>query len=272
MPVPLDWHHPNGPKIELAVIRHLASGPEPRIGSLFFNPGGPGDSGVAAMFERGDALDTLTEGRFDIVSWDIRGTGGSAPVRCFDDPAERASFWQGLPVPTTRPEQRRYFAKTITLAQLCGVQNGDLLAHISTADTARDLDHLRRLVGDQRLTYLGESYGTHIGQTYANMFPNRVRAMALDGLVDSVAAAAGLEPVLASSLVDTDRVFRQFLKLCEAAGPEQCALAGHGPVAERVEQLLERVREAPIPAPDASPPGVLTYGEMLTALKFNGLP
>jgi pimeloyl-ACP methyl ester carboxylesterase len=80
VPVPLDWHDPGGPTITLAVIRHLASRPEQRIGSLFFNPGGPGDSGVAAVAERGQALDSLTGGRFDVVGWDIRGSAASAPV------------------------------------------------------------------------------------------------------------------------------------------------------------------------------------------------
>jgi pimeloyl-ACP methyl ester carboxylesterase len=273
VPVPLDWAHPNGPTITLSVIRHLASRPEQRIGSLFVNPGGPGDSGVGYVAERGEALDAMTVGRFDIVAWDIRGgAGGSAPVSCFADANERASFWQDLPVPTTRQDERRYLAKTTALAQRCGAQNGELLAHISTADTARDLDHLRRLVGDRRLTYFGESYGTLIGQTYANLFPRRVRAMALDGVVDAVAAAAGTEAVAASSLADTDRVFRRFLKLCQAAGPDRCALAGHGPVAPRVNRLLERLRHAPIPAPSATPPGELTYGEALTALKYEGVP
>ena len=115
----------------LAVIRHLARGPEQRIGSLFFNPGGPGDSGVAAVAERGEALDALTAGRFDIVGWDIRGSAGSSPVLCFADASERASFWQGLPVPTTRTEQRRYLAKTVALAQRCGARNDGLLAHIT---------------------------------------------------------------------------------------------------------------------------------------------
>jgi pimeloyl-ACP methyl ester carboxylesterase len=273
VPVPLDWAHPGGPRIDLAVARHLASRPEQRVGSLFVNPGGPGDSGVAYVAERGEALDAMTGGRFDIVGWDIRGgAGASAPVTCFADASERASFWEGLPVPTTRAEERRYLAKTIELAQRCGEGNGELLAHISTADTARDLDHLRRLVGDRRLTYFGESYGTLIGQTYANLFPRRVRAMALDGVVDPVAAATGAEAVLASGLADTDRVFRRFLALCEAAGPDQCALAGHGPVAPRVNRLLRRLRHAPIPAPSANPPGELTYGEALTALKLEGVP
>jgi pimeloyl-ACP methyl ester carboxylesterase len=273
VPVPLDWAHPGGPTITLSVARHLASRPEQRIGSLFVNPGGPGDTGVGYVAERGEALDALTQGRFDIVGWDIRGgAGGSAPVTCFADAGERASFWEDLPIPTTRAEERRYLAKTIALAQRCGERNGELLAHISTADTARDLDHLRRLVGDRRLTYFGESYGTLIGQTYANLFPHRVRAMALDGVVDPVAAAASTEAVLASGLADTDRVFREFLRLCEAAGPDRCALAGHGPVAPRVNRLLRRLRHAPIPAPSATPPGELTYGEALTALKYEGVP
>ena len=273
VPVPLDWAHPNGPTIALAVARHLASHPEQRIGSLFVNPGGPGDSGVSEVAGRGQDLDAMTGGRFDIVGWDIRGgAGASAPVRCFADAGERAAFWQDLPVPTTRAEQRRYLAKTIALARRCGEQNGELLAHISTADTARDLDYLRRLVGDRQLTYFGESFGTLIGQTYANLFPRRVRAMALDGLIDPVASAAGTEAVAASGLADTDRVFHQFLRLCQAAGPDRCALAGHGPVAPRVNQLLNQLRQAPIPAPSADPPGELTYGEALTALKLAGLP
>ncbi len=273
VPVPLDWGHPNGPTIALAVARHLASHPKQRIGSLFINSGGPGDSGVGFAAERGQALDAMTGGRFDIVGWDLRGgAGASAPVRCFADASERAGFWQDLPVPTTRAEQRRYLAKTIALARRCGEQNGELLAHISTADTARDLNYLRRLVGDQQLTYFGESFGTLIGQTYANLFPRRVRAMALDSVVDPVASAAGTEAVAASGLADTDRVYHQFLRLCQAAGPGRCALAGHGPVAPRVNRLLSRLRQAPIPAPSADPPGELTYGEALTALKLAGLP
>jgi pimeloyl-ACP methyl ester carboxylesterase len=261
VPVPLDWRHPDGRRITLSVIRHLAGHPEHRIGSLFLAPSGPGDSGVAEIANRGEALDAMTEGRFDIVGWDIRGSWGSAPVRCFADASERANFWQGLPVPTTRSEERRYLAKTMAFAQRCGASNNELLAHIATADTVRDLDYLRRLVGDRKLTVFGESFGTLIGQTYANMFPRRVRAMALDGLIDPVASNAGMAAVLASGLADTDRVFRRFLALCEAAGPDRCALAGHGPVAPRVNRLLNRLRHHPIPAPSADPPGELTYGE-----------
>jgi pimeloyl-ACP methyl ester carboxylesterase len=273
VPVPLDWDKPRGRSITLAVVRHLASRPGERIGSLFLNPGGPGDSGVAAVTARGEALDALSGGRFDIVGWDPRGSGGSAPVSCFADPAERAAFWQDQPVPTTRADEHRYLAKTIGLARRCGQLNGELLAHLSTADTTRDLDHLRRVVGDRRLNFIGESTGTLIGLTYANLFPRRVRAMVLDGVEDPVRWTAGTASALAQSFTDTDRTWEQFLALCEAAGPDGCALAGHGTTAaERAEAVLARLRQAPIPAPSASPPGELTYGEALTLLKFAALP
>jgi pimeloyl-ACP methyl ester carboxylesterase len=266
--VPLDRSRPHGPVISLAVMRHLATDPARRIGSLFVNPGGPGDSGVDEVAARGASLDALTGGRFDIVGWDPRGSGRSAPVSCFAGPAERAAFWGDLPVPTTRADERRYLARTVELARRCGQRNGELLRHIATVDQVRDLDQLRALVGDRQLTFFGESNGTLMGQTYANMFPGRVRAMALDGIVDPIPYNRGTAAALASGLTDADLVWEKFLALCEAAGPSRCALAGHGPVAPRVEALLARVRRAPLPAPNATPPGVLTYGELITLAKF----
>jgi hypothetical protein len=130
--VPLDWRRPGGRKIALAVIRHLASHPAQRVGSLFLNPGGPADSGVRAVTDRGESLDAQTQGRFDVVSWDPRGSGDSAPVSCFRRPAERARFWNGLLTPTSRAEQRRYLAKTVAFARRCGALNRNLLRHIST--------------------------------------------------------------------------------------------------------------------------------------------
>jgi pimeloyl-ACP methyl ester carboxylesterase len=273
VPVPLDWARPAGHKIRLAVIRHRASRPEQRIGSLFFNPGGPGQSGVDAVTDAGPALDALGRGRFDVVSWDIRGSWRSAGVSCFPSARARARFWAGRPVPTTRREKRRYRAKTAVFARSCGARNGKrLLAHITTADTARDLDYLRRLVGDRRLTFAGQSAGTMIGQTYANMFPRRVRAMVLDGVVDPVAYSKGTAAWLASSLASVDREFGAFLSLCQTAGPDRCALAGDVPAVESARRLLADVRRSPLPAPSATPPGRLTYGELLTALKFAYLP
>jgi len=262
--VPLDWAHQGGRMITLSVIRHLASHSGQRIGSLFVNPGGPGDSGVDAVASQGEVLDAITGGRFDIVGWDPRGSGGSTPVSCFASSADREAFWQGMPVPTTRQDEQRYLAKSVALAQRCGARNGDLLAHISTADTARDLDYLRGLVGDSRLTFYGESTGSFLGETYANLFPHRVRAMALDGVEDPVSYTAGLATVLANILSSTDQVFHEFLRLCEQVGPARCALAGHGPVNKRVEGMLRQMRHHPIPAPSAEPPGACSRSAGLT--------
>jgi pimeloyl-ACP methyl ester carboxylesterase len=190
-------------------------------------------------------------------------------VTCFAGAAERAAFWGDVLVPSTRADERRYLARTVELARRCGQRNGALLAHISMADQVRDLDHLRRLAGDRRLTFFGESNGTLMGQTYANMFPGRVRAMALDGIVDPIPYNRGTAAALANGLTDTDLVWDQFVAACEAAGPTLCAMAGQGPVKPRVDALLARVRRAPLPAPNATPPGVLTYGELLAIAKFN---
>jgi pimeloyl-ACP methyl ester carboxylesterase len=262
--VPLDWARPHGRMIRLAVARHLATDPAHRVGSLLVNPGGPGDSGVDEVTDRGAELDARTEGRFDIVGWDPRGSGRSAPVSCFAGPAERAAFWGDLVVPTTRADEQRYLARTVALAKRCGERNGALLAHISMADQARDLDHLRALVGDRRLTFFGESNGTLMGQTYANLFPDRVRAMALDGIVDPIPYNRGTAAALAAGLTDADLVWDEFLARCQAAGADRCALAGHGPVAPRVEAFLARLRRAPM----ATSAGPLTYGEVVTLAKF----
>jgi pimeloyl-ACP methyl ester carboxylesterase len=163
-------------------------------------------------------LDALGQGRFDIVGWDLRGTGTNTAVRCFDDETARARFWGRTSIPTTRRESRRYLPETIAFARRCGERSGRLLRHISTADTARDLDYLRRLVGDARLTYLGISAGTFLGQTYVNMFPRRVRAMVLDGVLDPVAWTKGSATALSSQLTDTDLAFANFQSLCQTAG------------------------------------------------------
>ena len=120
MPVPLDWHHPRGPAITLAVIRHLASHPGQRTESLFLNSGGPGDSGVDAVAGRGEALDAITGGRFDVIGWDLRGTHRSPRVSCSASSRERTASWHGMPVPITRQDERRYLAKTVAMAWHCG--------------------------------------------------------------------------------------------------------------------------------------------------------
>jgi pimeloyl-ACP methyl ester carboxylesterase len=253
--VPLDWDDPGGRTISLAVIRHLASKRNERIGTLFINPGGPGDTGVGLVQGDPAGVDALGGGRFDVVSWDPRGTNASTRVLCFRSQREEALFWAGASIPLTTAASERFRLKTDELARRCGEVSGWLLPHISTADTARDLDHLRSLVGEGKLTYLGLSYGSYLGQTYANLFPDRVRAMLLNGIVDAVKYSRSAEARMAAAVATSDEVFVQFLSLCDRAGPERCALAGGGrTAADRVEELIERLKRAPIPAPGARPP------------------
>ena len=256
--VPLDWNHPRRSKITLAVIRHLASDPERRIGSLFWNPGGPGGS-LEQVRAEGKNFDAQFQGRFDIIGWDLRGTGESTHVRCFEGETAAEQFFRDWELPFTTSSSWRTLRKTAVLARRCRALSGPLLSYISTADSVRDLDYLRQLVGDQTLTYWGWSAGTFIGQTYANMFPGRVRAMALDGLVDAVDFTTGTEAWIVSMLSYTDKAWEGFLSLCDAAGPARCALAGHGSsAAARAERVLADLRRGPI--------GDLTYGDALTAI------
>lgn len=260
--VPLEWAAPDGATVELAVARHPATGD--RLGSLFFNPGGPGLSGVEALRARGDELSALGGGRFDIVSWDPRGSGGSAPVSCSD--GESATTYYGAaPVPADPGGQAALRTAAAEFATRCGAFNGTL-AHLTTAATARDLDRLRTLVGDPQVNFYGESYGSFLGQTYANLFPDRVRAMVLDGVVDPVVNTAGAEERLANSMTDTSLVFAEFGRLCRDAGPPRCAL----PDADTaLRDVLDRLTSAPLP----TPMGTLTYGDALVALhSYLGTP
>lgn len=264
VPVPLDWNYPNGAQIKLSVIRHRASKPELRIGTIFTNPGGPGDTGVGFVRGSGGDLDSFGAGRFDWIGWDPRGTYDSTPVHCFHSEALEAEFWKGVAIPSTPTESDSYVKLTRDLARKCGEVMGPVLSHISTTDTVRDLDRLRELVGEERITYVGLSYGTVIGQVYANMFPSRVRAMLLDGIVDPVQYMANAEARAANSSESTDEVFAKFLELCDLAGPDRCALSGHGESAtRRVHRLFDQAKRAPIAAPQADPPGVLLYSDLL---------
>jgi pimeloyl-ACP methyl ester carboxylesterase len=253
--VPLDYDHPAGRTISLALIRHLASTPKQEIGTFFVNPGGPGDSGLNLIKTAGGELDAFGGGRFDVVSWDPRGTNSSTRVDCFHTRAAEERFWAGVAYPENTAQSRRFVRKVAAWAKRCGLVSGWLMPHVSTADTARDLDHLRALLGEKKMTYVGLSYGSYIGETYANLFPQRVRAMLLEGLIDAPAYSKSAESRLAARMRDPDEVFENFLAICQKAGPRLCALAGGKETAcERVQRLLKRLRQRPIPAPGVYPP------------------
>ena len=266
--VPLDWDRPHGRTINLALARHLASKPDERIGTAFIDPGGPGDTGVGLVTGDPEGVDAIGGGRFDVVGWDPRGAQGSTRVRCFKSRRAEDRFWAGASFPTTRSQAKRAERRGAAVARRCGEVSGWLLPHISTADTARDLDHLRALMGEEKMTYIGLSYGSYIGQTYANLFPDRVRAIVLNGNVDPVRYARSAEARIAMWAEPADDVLREFLSLCDAAGPERCALAGGDePAAERWDRLRALAKRDPIPAPAANGTSLsrskLSYGDLL---------
>jgi pimeloyl-ACP methyl ester carboxylesterase len=264
--VPLNWSEVAGPKISLAVIRRPASKPAQRIGSLFVNFGGPGVSGVATVKGSGKSLDQLGDGRFDVVSWDPRGTGESTHISCFDSKGEEAKFW-GVPytVPVTAAEWRKRMPQAVAFAKRCTRRSRSLLRYDSTADTVRDLDHLRELLGEPQLNYRGISYGTFIGQTYANLFPDKVRAMILDGNIEPFEFTESVVAAMTGTNTGTDQVVQKFLQLCGKAGSKRCALANGGSPRRRFSRLVAQLKRGPIPAPKADPP-VLTYGDLLVNL------
>lgn len=127
VPVPLDWSDPGGEQINLAVIKQLASKPDQRIGTMFLDPGGPGDTGIGLIRGGGDDIDKWGDGRFDLIAWDPRGTHASSPVKCFATDADAATFWDGVALPSTPDESTVYAARMKDLAQRCGEAMGPLL-------------------------------------------------------------------------------------------------------------------------------------------------
>jgi pimeloyl-ACP methyl ester carboxylesterase len=203
--VPLNYADPTGATIEIALERHLAEDPSQRIGSLVINPGGPGVSGIDDF---SNELSVLTPGLlsdFDIVTFDPRGVQRSDPLTCGETPGAAPTSLPD-PVPDSMPAQQALLANDRSFAADCEKASGALLPYVGTVDVARDLDRLRIALGDAKLTFMGQSYGTLIGATYAEMFPTHIRAMVLDSAIDpnlsfnqiTLGQAEGFEGMLTS--------------------------------------------------------------------------
>src|SRR5262249_1553688 len=190
--VPLDYARPHERTISIALIKLPASDTANRIGSLFANPGGPGESGVDFIRHASTRLSAGIRASFDLIGFDPRGGAASTPVRWFDSVADQQAFFQDVPPFPVGPREERAFIETFEqFDELCKQRNSDLLPHMSTANAARDMDLLRQAVGDPKLSYLGFSYGTYLGTSYVNLFPDRVRAVVLDGAIEPVEWSTG---------------------------------------------------------------------------------
>jgi len=223
--VPLDYRRPAGPTIALAAIRLPARDPGARVGAVAVDFGGPGAPGVGGLRRLARRFEGL-RARLDVIAVDPRGVGGSAPVRC--------GPFDGQPVaPAGTPPGADFWTGATEAGRACLAGTGELLSHLSTANSARDLDLVRQGLGDAGLSVYGYSYGTYLGATYANLFPGRLRALVVDGALDLVANAAGA-PGSAERPVDVragvaagrEDALAGVLDACAAAGPARCAFAG----------------------------------------------
>ena len=263
--VPLDHDEPDGVTIDLGLVRRSADDPSQRRGTIFVNPGGPGGSGVGLVAFSGEQLfgDEVRE-QFDIVGFDPRGVVTSTPLQCFQDPDEFSlEVAPPFPWPETSFEYVQQRLANRQLADACEADAGPIIDHMSTAQVARDMDLLRRVVGDEQLNFVGYSYGSYLGNMYANLFPERVGALVIDGILDPVDWATGTDVdgdrVPISARLDSDvgaqDTLDEFFRLCDAAGPETCAFGPDS--AERYAALLDRVDRDPLVL------GVLESGEEL---------
>jgi pimeloyl-ACP methyl ester carboxylesterase len=254
--VPLDYDEPAGSSIRLALIRLKASNPKHKIGSLFLNPGGPGGSGVDMVRFGGRFLfSDKVRARFDLVGFDPRGIAASAPLRCFDTFEEALAVLAPMAFPVTSAEEQVWVEADRALADACAQRGNAIIDHMSTANVARDLDLLRRAVGDSRLSYAGYSYGSYLGATYANLFPNKVRALVVDGVLDPIAWSTGTDETRSlpfSTRLHSDQgayaTLRQFFSLCNDGGAN-CAFSEGSP-RRRYDELAERLRNDPVDFPD----------------------
>jgi pimeloyl-ACP methyl ester carboxylesterase len=247
--VPLDYDEPDGDTIEVSVLRVPATGD--RIGALFVNPGGPG--GIATDFAAQAAYilpEEITE-HFDIVGVDPRGTGASE-IDCGGDFAEL----YGVDYSIDSDEDREVLLDVSQeYVDGCNSKVGaDVLAHMGTNDVARDMDTVRELMGDDQMNYLGISYGTAIGQAYADLFPDKVRAMILDAVVEIGPSGADIAKTQA---VGFERALDAFAADCDSNS--DCPLAPDA--LAKVDELMAKVEQEPIPAePRDLGPGDLSIG------------
>lgn len=258
--VPLDYDAPRGAKTTLHLLKMPATGPQRRIGTLFVNPGGPGGPSSQFAPYAGELLGKRVAARFDVVGIDPRGTGLSGHATC----SGRLAPVPRVPYPHTDAEVTRQLAFDARLRRACAKHGSPLTGHVSTADNARDMDLLRRALGDDRLSYYGISYGTYLGATYAAMFPDRVRALVVDGVLDPVAWSTGnpgqrkVTTPFTTRIASAPGTYRALIAAfaaCRKAGEQKCSIAKNPRAAW--ERVLDAAEEGRLEG------GATTYQDMV---------
>ncbi|WKE70458.1 alpha/beta hydrolase [Streptomyces sp. WP-1] len=234
MKAPLDYDRPGAGEVRLAVTRKAATGKGKPLGSLLVNPGGPGGSAVGYLQQyAGLGYPAEVRARYDMVAMDPRGVARSEPVECLDD-RQMDAYTQTDVTPDDRAEQNAAVAADQKFTQACGAHSARLLRHVSTVEVARDMDILRAALGDAKLNYVGASYGTFLGATYAGLFPSRVGRVVLDGALD---------PALDSRTVNLEQAqgfetaFQAFTKDCLRR--TDCPLGARGTTPTRAADHLK---------------------------------
>ncbi len=242
--VPMDYSELSIGKFDLNIARHLAK-PRERIGSLLVNPGGPGFGGTDfAIFAEQNFGQALLD-HFDIVAWDPRGTGSSEPkIDCIDDYDH--FFATGDITPDDAVEREQLVDLAMEFAGDCVDKNRGIYRHVGTNNSARDMDAIRAALGEATISYLGFSYGSELGATWATMFPTTVRAAVLDGAVDPTAGAEDGDLQQAKGFEDS---LSTFLSTCSA--DPKCAFYNGGDAAGAFDRLFTSIDASPL----ASPPG-----------------
>ncbi|GAA1544738.1 alpha/beta hydrolase [Streptomyces albidochromogenes] len=238
--LPIDWAHPSGVTFDLAVARRKATDPDRRVGVLLVNPGGPGDSGVDFAVRRAKAhFSADVQKRFDVIGFDPRGVGASHPVKCSQELlAQRPSAY-----PRSQGEFEQLAAFNRTLRQDCRRHSGPIFDHADTLSVVHDMDAIRRSLGEKEINYFGHSYGTLIGQQYAEQYGDRIRTMALTANIDH---SLGARQFLVSSAVTAEDSFQQFVTWCDRT--RSCALHGRD-VTAVWDDLLARADRGEIQEP-----------------------
>ncbi|MFH8519307.1 alpha/beta hydrolase [Streptomyces gelaticus] len=232
--VPLDYAKPDGGTIGIALIRKKAQNTSRRLGSMLFNFGGPGGSGVSILPRAAGSYGNLNS-RYDLVGFDPRGVAGSEGVSCRTDQEQEAAYRKIDMTPDTAAEEAAFLKDGADFGAGCERRSGKVLPYVGTTNAARDMDLIREVLGDKKLTYFGFSYGTELGGTYAHLFPAHVGRTVLDAVVDPTADTIGHARNQATGF---QRALENYLKD-----------RGQDPKAgtRRIAKLLERIDKKPLP-------------------------